>query len=53
MDTPTVIQSFAILFSEAYRGPTKPASTWFIDGEPGSGNLGIIAGITYEEASWS
>jgi len=53
MDTSTVIQSIIILFSEAYRGPADPASTWFIDNEPDSGILGIIAGITSEEASWS
>jgi hypothetical protein len=53
MDTSTVIQSIIILFSEAYRGPRDPASTWFIDNEPDSGILGIIAGITSEEASWS
>jgi hypothetical protein len=53
MDTSTVIQSIIMLFSEAYRGPSDPASTWFIDNEPDSGILGIIASITSEEASWS
>jgi hypothetical protein len=53
MDTSTVIQSISILFSEAYRGPVDPASPWFIENEPNSGILGIIAGITSKEASWS
>jgi hypothetical protein len=53
MDTSTVIQSIISLFSEAYHGPADPASTWFIDNEPDSGILGIIAGITSEEAYWS
>ena len=53
MDTSTVIQSISILFSEAYRGPADPASPWFSENEPNSGILGIIAGITSEEAFWS
>jgi len=53
MDTSTVIQSVIELFTEAYGGPPNPSSTWFIDNEPDSGILGIIAGITAQEASWS
>ena len=53
MDTIFVIQSITILFSEAYAGPANPSSTWFIDNEPDSGILGLIAGVTASEASWS
>ncbi len=53
MDTAVVIQSITILFSEAYAGPADPKSTWFIDNEPDSGILGIIAGVSSAEASWS
>jgi hypothetical protein len=53
MDTSLVIHSIAILFSEAYCGPTEPSSTWFIDKEPDSGILGVISGISSAEASWS
>ncbi len=53
MDTTEVIQSITTLFSEAYAGPANPKSTWFIDNEPDSGILGIIAGISSTEASWS
>jgi hypothetical protein len=48
-----VIQSIITLFSEAYAGPADPSSTWFIDNEPDSGILGIIAGVSSYEASWS
>ncbi len=53
MDTTSVIQSITTLFSEAYAGPADPKSTRFIDNEPDSGILGIIAGISAVEASWS
>jgi len=53
MATSTVILSFIELFTEAYGGPPNPSSTWFIDNELDSGILGIIAGITAQEASWS
>lgn len=53
MDTSTVIQSIIKLFTEAYAGPPDPSSTWFIDNEPDSGVLGLIAGVTAQEASWS
>jgi hypothetical protein len=53
MDATSVIQSIATLFSEAYAGPANPSSTWFIDNEPDSGILGLIAGVSASEASWS
>jgi hypothetical protein len=53
MDTNPVIKSMIILFSEAYAGPADPSSSWFIDNEPDSGILGLIAGVTADEASWS
>jgi hypothetical protein len=53
MDTTAVIQSIITLFSEAYVGPPDPSSTWFIDNEPDSGILGIIASVSASEASWS
>lgn len=53
MDTSTVIQSISTLFSEAYRGPAGPSSPWFIENEPISGVLCIIADISSDEASWS
>jgi hypothetical protein len=53
MDTITVIKSITSLFSEAYAGPSDPSSTWFIDNEPESGILGVIAGVSAREASWS
>lgn len=53
MDTHEVMQSIITLFSEAYAGPPDPTSTWFIDNEPDSGILGIIASLSASEASWS
>ncbi|OGO61329.1 MAG: hypothetical protein A2032_02970 [Chloroflexi bacterium RBG_19FT_COMBO_49_13] len=53
MDTTAVIRAITTLFSEAYAGPADPSSTWFIDNEPDSGVLGIIAGVSAAEASWS
>ena len=53
MDTQEVIQAIITLFSEAYAGPANPSSTWFIDNEPDSGILGLIARVSAEEASWS
>ena len=53
METNEIIQSIITLFSEAYAGPPDPSSTWFIDNEPDSGILGIIAGVSAAEASWS
>jgi hypothetical protein len=53
MDAKEVIQSMVTLFSEAYAGPSDPSSTWFIDNEPDSGVLGLIAGVSAAEASWS
>jgi hypothetical protein len=53
MNTSDVLQSIIILFSEAYSGPPDPSSTWFIDNEPDSGILGIIADVSALEASIS
>ena len=53
METKEVLQSIITLFSEAYAGPPDPSSTWFIDNEPDSGILGIIAGVSASEAAWS
>jgi hypothetical protein len=53
MNTNDVIQSIITLFSEAYAGPPDPKSTWFIDNEPDSGILGIIANVSALEASIS
>ena len=46
-------QSIAALLEEAYAGPPDPSSTWFIDNEPDSGILGILKGVSAEEASQS
>ena len=53
METKVVIQTIITLLSEAYAGPSDSTSTWFIDNEPDSGILGIIAGVSATEASWS
>lgn len=53
MDASAVLRSITTLFSEAYAGPPDPSSTWFIDNEPDSGILGIIACVSAAEASWS
>jgi hypothetical protein len=53
MDANEVIKSIVTLFSEAYAGPADPKSTWFIDNEPDSGILGLIAGVSAVEASQS
>lgn len=48
-----VIKAISTLFTEAYAGPPDPHSTWFIDNEPDSGILGILAGVSAKEASTS
>ena len=53
MDTKVVIQTIITLLSEAYAGPSDSTSTWFIDNEPDSGILGIIANVSALEASIS
>jgi hypothetical protein len=53
MNSNDVIQSIITLFSEAYAGPPDPKATWFIDNEPDSGILGIIANVSALEASIS
>lgn len=51
--TSVFINSFVDLLTEAYDGPPDPSSTWFIDNETDSGILGILAGVSAEEASKS
>jgi hypothetical protein len=53
LSTSTLINSVVELLTEAYEGPPDPRSTWFIDNEPDSGILGIIAGVSAAEASTS
>jgi hypothetical protein len=50
---PVLIKSITTLLTEAYAGPPDPRATWFIDTEPDSGILGILASVTAEEASAS
>lgn len=49
----TLIASINELLTEAYAGPPNPNATWFIDNEPDSGILGILAGVSAAEASTS
>lgn len=53
VSTSAFINSFVELLTEAYDGPPDPSSTWFIDNEPNSGILGILEGVSAEEASKS
>jgi hypothetical protein len=53
LSSTAVINSIVYLLTEAYTGPPDPSSTWFIDNEPDSGVLGIIASVTAAEASSS
>lgn len=48
-----IIASIVELLTEAYEGPPDPSRTWFIDNEPDSGVLGILQGVSAEEASTS
>ncbi len=49
--TDRLVSSISELLTEAYAGPPNPSSTWFIDNEPDSGILGILAKVSAEEAS--
>lgn len=49
----SILNSVVYLLTEAYAGPPDPSSTWFIDNEPDSGILGIIASVSAAEASES
>jgi hypothetical protein len=51
--TTAVLDSVALLLTEAYLGPPDPSSTWFIDNEPDSGILGILVHVSAAEASTS
>jgi hypothetical protein len=53
LSTTAVIHSIVELLTEAYDGPPDPSATWFIDNEPDSGILGILDGVSAEEASSS
>jgi hypothetical protein len=53
LDPTTVIASVVELLTEAYEGPPDPSRTWFIDNEPDSGVLGLLKGVSAEEASFS
>jgi len=51
---PVLTESIAILFKEAYIGPTDDKSpTWFNDNSPDAGIFGQIRGVTAAEASVS
>lgn len=50
---PVLMNSIAILLTEAYAGPPDPSATWFIDNEPDSGVLGILASVSAADASRS
>jgi hypothetical protein len=49
----SVINSIVELLTEAYAGPPDPSTTWFIDNEPDSGILGLLNGVSSEQASTS
>ncbi len=49
----TLQQVIVDLLSEAYAGPPAPSSTWFVDNQPDSGILGVLAGVSAAEASTS
>lgn len=49
----SILNSVVYLLTEAYAGPPDPSSTWFIDNEPDSGILGIVANVSAAEASES
>ena len=53
LSSTAVINSIVYLLTEAYAGPPDPSSTWFIDNEPDSGVLGIVANVSATEASKS
>lgn len=50
---PVLMNSVVELLIEAYAGPPNPSATWFIDNEPDSGILGILATVSPVEASRS
>jgi hypothetical protein len=53
LSTTAVLNSVVELLTEAYEGSQNSSSTWFIDNEPDSGILGLIANVSAEEASTS
>ena len=50
---PALLNAVVYLLTEAYAGPPNPAETWFIDNEPDSGILGLLAHVSAAEASRS
>jgi hypothetical protein len=53
LSTTAVLNSVVELLTEAYEGSQNSSSTWFIDNEPDSGILGLLANVSAEEASTS
>ena len=53
LPVPDLLKHINTLLTEAYAGPPDPRATWFIDNEPDSGILGILKGVTAQEASLS
>ena len=53
LPTTVVLNSVIELLTEAYAGPPDPRNTWFIDNEPDSGLLDMLAGVSASEASRS
>jgi hypothetical protein len=53
LETTAVIDAILVLLTEAYAGPPDPHQTWFIDNEPDSGILGLLAKISAAQASHS
>lgn len=53
LSSTVIFNSVIDLLTEAYAGPPNPSSTWFIDNEPDSGILGLLASVSAEEASQS
>jgi hypothetical protein len=53
LTTETIAEVVNVLLTEAYAGPPNPSETWFIDNEPDSGILGLLANISAAAASKS
>ena len=49
----TIYDAIITMLVEAYDGPPNEKETWFIDNEPDSGILGILAKLSAAEASKS
>lgn len=53
VETSELIRAITTLLTEAYAGPPDPRETWFVDNQPDAGVLGLLSGISAEEASRS